>query len=256
MISQVYVLYKREVLKLLRSRYMWVMLVAQPVMWLVFFGNSLAGMPRGFLAQYFGVENYLSYMLPGMVSILMMTTGMFSSMSLVVDKRFGYLKRVLVTPTPKSAVFLAKALGAATRGFAAVPVLLALGALLGAGYKIHWQALAAWVISLFAGGMGFAALFTAFTANASDVHAPGVVNNLISMPLMFTSTALFPKQFFPTWLKAVSEVNPLTYLTEVGRDALVYGVAPNPVHVVAVVLFGLSASVLATLVVETGLTAD
>ncbi len=70
--------------------------------------------------------------------------------------------------------------------------------------------------------MGLVGLFTAFTVNTSDFHAP-VVGNFITMPLMFVSTALFPKQFFPEWLKAVSVVNPLTYLTELGRDAVTYG---------------------------------
>ena len=50
MIAQLYALYKREVLKMLRSRYMWLMIMAQPVMWIIFFGNSLAGLPSAFLA--------------------------------------------------------------------------------------------------------------------------------------------------------------------------------------------------------------
>jgi ABC-2 type transport system permease protein len=70
--------------------------------------------------------------------------------------------------------------------------------------------------------VGLAGLFTALTVNTSDFHAPGV-GNFITMPLMFTSTALFPRQFLPEWLKAVSAVHPLTYLTELGRDAMTYG---------------------------------
>jgi len=52
MIAQLYALYKREVLKLFRSRYMWLMIIAQPVMWIIFFGNSLAGLPSAFLTQF------------------------------------------------------------------------------------------------------------------------------------------------------------------------------------------------------------
>jgi ABC-2 type transport system permease protein len=70
--------------------------------------------------------------------------------------------------------------------------------------------------------VGLAALFTALTVNTSDFYAPGV-GNFITMPLMFVSAALFPRQFLPEWLKAISAVNPLTYLTELGRDAMTYG---------------------------------
>mgnify|MGYP001770658489 FL=1 len=227
MIAQLYALYKREVLKLFRSRFMWAMILAQPVMWIIFFGNSLAGLPRGFLAQYFGVDNYLAYMLPGMITVSMMMAGTFASISIVVDRRLGYLKRVLTTPTPRSAVFLAKTLGGMTRGVLMVPIILTLGAALGVHYRVDWASLAVWLGGLVALGVGFSALFAVFTANTSDVHAPGVVANFITMPLMFTSTAVFPREFFPDWLKALSAVNPLTYATELGREALIYGSPPN-----------------------------
>ena len=75
--------------------------------------------------------------------------------------------------------------------------------------------------------MDFVGLFTALTVNTSDFHAPVVVGNFIMMPLMFASTALFPRQFLPERLKAVSSVNPLTYLMEPGRDAATYGTPPD-----------------------------
>lgn len=256
MISQAYALYKREVLKLFRSRYMWLMLIAQPLMWIVFFGNSLAGLPRGFLAQYFGVENYMAYMIPGMISISVMTMGMFASMSLVFDKRLGYLKRVLTTPTPKSAVFLAKAAGAMTRGLLIVPIILAVGAALGVGYSVNLASMAMWALSLVFAGLGFSALFTIFTVNTSDVHAPGVINNFITMPLMFTSTALFPKEFFPQWLRAISDFNPLSYLTELGREALVYGAPPDIKAFLAIAAFAAATITAGVAVVETKLEAD
>ena len=256
MIAQLYALYKREVLKLFRSRFMWAMILAQPVMWIIFFGNSLAGLPKGFLAQYFGVDNYLAYMLPGMITISMMTAGTFASISIVIDRRLGYLKRVLTTPTPRSAVFLAKALGGMTRGLLMVPVILVLGALLGVHYKVDWGALVAWLAGLLALGLGFSSLFAVFTSNTSDMHAPGVIANFVTMPLMFTSTAIFPREFFPTWLKALSEVNPLTYATELGREALIYGSAPSATALVALALFATATTVIGVLVVEARLSPD
>ncbi|RIB35392.1 MAG: ABC transporter [Candidatus Nanoclepta minutus] len=256
MIREIYVLYKREFLKLIRSKYMWFMMIAQPLMWILFFGNSLAGMPSSFLNQYFGVSNYLTYMLPGMISILMMTMGVFASMSLVFDKRVGYLKRILTTPTPKSAIGLAKALGAVTRGILTMSILLFLGIVLGVQFTVNLIALLEWFVSLVAVGIGFSLIFMALTANTADVQAPGAVMNLITMPLMFTSTALFPKQFFPSWLQIISEANPLTYLTEIGRSALVYGTIPSLSHLIAVLTFTAVSMVLGTIVIEKTLTAE
>jgi len=141
------------------------------------------------------LPNYLTYMLSGMISILMMTMSVFASMSLVFDKRVGYLKRLLTTPAPKSAIGLAKALGAVTRGILTMSILLFLGVVLGVQFMVNLIALLEWFISLIAVGIGFSLIFMALTANTSDIQAPGAVMNLITMPLMFTSTALFPKQF-------------------------------------------------------------
>jgi ABC-2 type transport system permease protein len=254
--GQIYALYKRELLRLARSRYMWLMIVAQPLMWVAFFGSSLAGLPRALLLQYFGVGSYLAYMLPGMASVVMMSAGMFGSMSLIFDKRTGYLKRLLVAPVPKSAIFAAKALGATTRGLLTVPVIIAAGAALGASYSVNPAGLTLWIAALAAAGAGFSALFIALTVNAADVHAPGVVANFITMPLMFTSTALFPRQFFPEWLRAVSAANPLTHLAELGRSALIYGSPPDPASLLYIFAFSAASVALTTALTERLLTAD
>ena len=256
MIRQTYVLYKREVLKMVRSWYTWAMLVAQPVIWLVFFGSSLSGLPRALSARLFGVGDYLSYLLPGMVSLLVVFMGLFASASLVFDKRVGYLKRVLVTPTLRTAILLAKSLGAATRALAMVPALVAVGVALGADMNVNPVSLLVWLASLVVAGVGFSALFIAMTAGASDPHAPMVVNNFVTMPLVFTSTALFPSQLFPQWLKAVSAVNPITYLTELGRAALIYGAYPDPTQLLALILFSAASLTIGVAAVEKALTVD
>jgi len=92
-------------------------------------------------------------------------------------------------------------------------------------------------VALVAACVWFISLSTALTANTANAHAPGVVMNFITTPLVFTSTALFPRQFSPTWLRAISDVNPLIYLTEIEGDALVYGAVPPLSHFAAVLIF-------------------
>ncbi|AWR99253.1 ABC transporter permease [Metallosphaera hakonensis] len=222
MMDRLYALYMREAKRIFRSIYMWIMLISQPVMWLVFFGSSFSGVPSQVLTSFFHTTNYIAFILPGELSISMLFVGMFSSMSLIQDKRFGYLKRVLITPTPKYDVFLAKTLGGMTRGLLQVPILLLASYLLGVRLDLNAMSLAVLFLSLAFVGIGFSSLYSMFTLKTADWQAPGVISNLINLPLMFSSTALFPKAFFPGWLKLVSDVNPLTYAAELNRGMLLY----------------------------------
>ncbi|MCY0849445.1 ABC transporter permease [Sulfuracidifex metallicus] len=238
MMDRVIALYKRELKRTFRSKFMWLTILIQPLMWLIFFGSSFSGAPAQFLESFFHTKDYIAFILPGELSISMVTVGMFSSMSLVQDKRFGYLRRVLVTPTRKSAIFLAKVMGGMTRGLLQIPVMLLASLALGVSFNLSATALVEWIIGMVFLGIGFSSLYSIITINSSDWQAPGVISNLINFPLMFSSTALFPRAFFPSWLKIISDGNPITYAAEVGRDALVYGDPPTIDYMLFLVLFG------------------
>jgi ABC-2 type transport system permease protein len=180
--------------------------------------------------------------------------GMMASMSLVQDKRLGYLKRIMVSPTRNYVIFLAKVLGGATRGLIQVPILLAAGYLMGA--QIAFSAyLFLWVTAVFLVSMGFSSIYFMLNAASADWQRPGLIMNLMIMPLMFSSTALFPKEFFPWWLKMISDVNPLTYLAELGRLALIQG-AFDWTSFIALIGFAASFLALGAVVAEYKLTPE
>ncbi|AWR97483.1 ABC transporter [Acidianus sulfidivorans JP7] len=213
-------LYLREVKRIYRSVYMWIMIISQPVLWLVFFGSSFSHVPSEFLEAYFHTNNYIAFILPGELSVSMLFVGMFSSMSLIQDKRFGYMKRIFITPVPKYYVFLSKVLGGVTRGLIQVPIMLGVALAFGVSLNLNLVSIVTIILSLAFLGMGFSSLYSIFTIKTSDWQAPGVIANLINLPLMFSSTALFPKTFFPGWLVDISDINPITYSAELGREAL------------------------------------
>lgn len=256
MIDKIIALYEREMKRFFRSRYMWVMILAQPIMWIIFFGSSFSQVPKEFLETFFHTTDYIAFIVPGELSVSMMMIGSFSSMSLIQDKRLGYLRRILITPTRKSAVFYAKVLGGMTRGIIQVPIMILVSLLVGVKYNVDWLGLLEWIIGLIFLGIGFSSLYGIITANTSDWQAPGVVSNLLNLPLMFSSTALFPTAFFPSWLKLISDGNPLTYAAELGRDALLYGDPPNPLYLLYLVAFGIIMLVIGTIVIEKYLTVD
>ena len=98
----------------------------------------------------------------------MLTVGMFGAMSTIQDKRFGYMKRILLTPTSKTTVYLSKALGSATRGLVQIPVMIVAALAFGVhlyGDPLMW---AGWVLCLVFLALGFSFLFLAVTASSTD----------------------------------------------------------------------------------------
>jgi ABC-2 type transport system permease protein len=225
--SQFAGLYYRELLRTFRNPWVLVITVVQPFMWLAFFGSSFANVPLADLEAllHLQIQSYTQFLLPGVLSTSMLTVGMFGAMSTIQDKRFGYMKRILLTPTAKSTVYLSKALGSATRGLVQVPVMLVAALAFGVhlnGNPLMW---AGWVLGLVFLALGFSSLFLAVTASSTDWQTPGVISNFITMPLMFASGALFPTANFPSWMATIARWNPVTYTALFGRGVVVSGTA-------------------------------
>ncbi len=218
MISQFSGLYLREILRTFRNPFVLVITIVQPFMWLAFFGSSFANAPPEFLKEFIGSNSYIAFLLPGTLSTSMLSVGMFGSMSTIQDKRFGFMKRILITPTSKGVIFLSKALGGATRGLVQFPIMIVAALVFGVHFHLTPIEWAAWIGGLFSLAVGFASLFLAVTASSTDWQTPGVVSNFITMPLMFASTALFNGSYFPSWMLAISAVNPITFSALLGRS--------------------------------------
>ena len=225
--SQFAGLYYREFLRTFRNPWVLLITVVQPFMWLAFFGSSFANVPLTELEALLRIhiQGYLQFLLPGVLATSMLSVGMFGAMSTIQDKRFGYMKRILLTPTSKSTVFLAKAFGSATRGLVQVPVMIVAAIAFGVqlnGDPLMWFG---WVLALVLLALGFSSLFLAVTASSTDWQTPGVIANFITMPLMFASGALFPSANFPSWMATIANWNPVTYTALFGRGVVVQGTA-------------------------------
>lgn len=226
--SQFYGLYARELVKTFRNPLVILITVVQPFMWLAFFGSSFASVPVAELDTLLHAPpgtGYLAFLLPGVLSTSMLSIGMFGSMSTIQDKRFGFMKRILLTPTSRATVYLAKALGSATRGLVQIPVMLLAAWAFGVDFHGSLLMWAGFVAGLALLGIGFSALFLAMTASSTDWQTPGVIANFITMPLMFASGALFPSQNYPTWMLDISKVNPVAFAALLGRGIMVNGAA-------------------------------
>ncbi len=222
-LNQFYGLLAREIKKTYRNPWIIAITVVQPFMWLAFFGSSFSSAPKSFLEGFFHTYSYVAFLLPGVLSTSMLTVGMFGSMSTIQDKRFGYMKRILLTPTDKATIFVAKSMGSTTRGMVQLPVMATAAALFGVSFPLNPVLWLGWIAALFFLGLGFSSLFMALTVASTDWQTPGVISNFITMPLMFSSTALFPQANFPAWMRAISAVNPVTFSATFGRTIVLGG---------------------------------
>ncbi len=172
----------------------------------------------------FGVTDYFSYMAVGMISMIVMFTTMFSGMSIVWDRRLGFLEKVLSTPVSRAAIILSKMLNAALRAMFQATIILALAVLLGLKVSSTFTPLSLLGIyaAVFLLSMGLSALFLALALRSTRHETQMAVVNLINMPLMFASNTFFPIKMMPEWIQTIASVNPVSYLTDALRQLTVF----------------------------------
>jgi ABC-2 type transport system permease protein len=168
----------------------------------------------------FGVADYFSYMAVGMISMIVMTTTMFSGMSIVWDRRLGFLDKVLSTPVPRGAIIFAKVLNATLRAMFQATIILALAYILGLQLSSTFTLLNLLGIyaAIFLLGVGLSSIFIAFSLRSTRMERPMQIISLIMMPLMFASNTFFPIKLMPDWMQAIAKVNPLSYVTDAVRQ--------------------------------------
>ena len=213
---------------------------AQPLLWLLVFGAALSE-ARDLPTE--GVR-YQTFIVPGVLAQSVLFIAIFAGLAVVWERDLGITQRVLVTPVARSAVILGKAAGAGVR--AAVHVSIVLVAVALAGIPVHWS-----VLSVI-GTLAYSTLGATVFASLSMVIASAVrsreqfmgLGQLITLPLLFASNALYAVSLMPGWLQAVARVNPLTYQVEALRRMLV-GVGPDRLLVDAAVLAAVTAALVA-----------
>ncbi len=202
-------LLEREVVRFLRQRDRVVGALGTPLVFWFLIGSGLGRSFRssdGFGGAGLG---YLQYFFPGTLVLILLFTAVFSTISIIEDRREGFLQGVLVSPVPRSVIVLGKLSGGAALAFGQALLFLAAAPFLGASAEWGNLALAALVLLLLSfalTGLGFVMAWR--MDSTQGFHA---VMNLFLMPLWFLSGALFPASGAPDWLRAVMALNPLTY---------------------------------------------
>src|SRR5256884_6265512 len=158
----------------------------------------------------------LTFMYPGIIGMSILFTSIFSAVSIIWDREFGFLKEVLVAPVPRWAVALGKTFGGATISIIQATILILIAPIIGIRLSPA-IVLEMWIMALLI-GVALTALGIAIAARMSSMQAFQMVMNFLVMPLYFLSGAMFPITSAPPVLKALMTVNPLAYCVEGLRD--------------------------------------
>lgn len=226
----------------------------QPIVWLGLFGKALnfssfvsqSGAPQSIQNQImlntFGTTSYFSFLSAGMLAFIILFTAAFSGMSVVFDRRFGFLNKALSTPVGRGAIAISKVMQSVIRSLIQAAIVLGIAIALGMDYT-HMTVLGvigAFVI-LFLMSFGLSSLFVMLALRSSDWQTQMALINLLNLPLLFASNALLPVKMMPTWLQTVTKLNPVSYANDATRQLLIGAVGTSGLAVDFAVMIGFAA---------------
>jgi len=191
----------------------------QPVLWLVIFGqvfSKVRGIPTGKVS-------YLAFMTPGILAQSVLFTAIFYGIAVIWERDLGIIHKLLVSPAHRSSLVVGKAASAGFRG--AVQTFIIYLIALAMHIQINWNPLAIAGV-LFAVALGSAAFSTFSLIIACIVKSRERfmgIGQVLTMPLFFASSAIYPLAMMPGWLQVVAFLNPLTYLVDALRGIMILG---------------------------------
>jgi ABC-2 type transport system permease protein len=189
----------------------------QPALWLLIFGEvftRVRAIPTGNIP-------YLDFMAPGILAQSVLFVAIFSGLALIWERDLGVIHKLFVSPTPRAALVLGKAVAAGVRSFSQVIVIDTLAVLLGVRMNWHPLALAGVAVAVFAGAACFGTLSLIIASLVRTRERFMGIGQLMTMPLFFASNAIYPLAIMPPWLHVVARLNPLSYEVDLLRMLMI-----------------------------------
>ena len=228
-LRKIYGLWHREVLRYWREKSRIISSLILPLLWLLIFGSGLGS------AMISGGRAYQAYIFPGILGMTLLFTSVFSGVSVIWDREFGFLKEILVAPVSRTAIVIGKALGSGTSALIQGALLIPLSYLVG----VHLSPISIVILlpTMVLISIGLVSVGLLIASLMASLEGFNFIMSLVIMPMFFTSGALFPLTSAPTWLRDFSYINPLTYGVDVLRWATFSGsVSVLPIYVEFLIL--------------------
>jgi len=215
---------KRELIKYFRQKTRIIVTMVQPVIWLALMGNTMSKITNNpFASKLFGTGNYLSFMTPGIIIMTSLFSGIFAGTSIIWDRRIGYLDKLLAAPIKRASIPFGKTLSASIQGALQSAIIMLFAYILGVRFASGFLGvLVIILISMFFSFI-FSGISLILSSTIKTIETLMAIINFMTLPLMFSSTALFPSKAMPDWLSAIAKINPLSYAVDPIRTLTIKG---------------------------------
>jgi ABC-2 type transport system permease protein len=220
-VRAVRVVWKRELVRFLRNRVRILTALAQPILYLFILGTGLSKLIPGGAGF-----DFRTFLFPGVIAMTILFTAVFSAVSVVWDREFGFLREMLVAPARRGAIMLGKCAGGATVATMQGVLILLLAVFVRVPYSpglmlilLFEMALTAFMLT------GFGLMVS---SGMKQVESFQVVIQFFVLPMFFLSGALFPPAGLPNWLLVLTKLDPLSYAVDAMRTAVFNHVTVPP----------------------------
>jgi ABC-2 type transport system permease protein len=214
---------RRNVLKTLRSPAFVSFSLLQPVVWLVLFSQTFSGLSDSPQFQRLGYPSYLTFVAPAMMVLSVLFTALQSGLSVVTDLDTGMLDKLRTDPIARSSILVGRLIADAGLMAAQATVVLVLAVSMGATVAGGWAGAATMTVGVVLFGVAWAALSDFVALHTADSELTMVIGLFLTLPVLFLTSAFFPRPELPGWLRAVSRANPAAYVIEAGRNVMNFG---------------------------------
>ena len=191
----------------------------QPALWLLVFGQVFTrthAIPTGNVP-------YIDFMAPGILAQSVLFIAIFYGIAVIWERDLGILHKFLVSPTPRPALVLGKALSAGVRAFVQAIIIYLLAVLLGVKMSFNPLCLLGVSATVLLGAAFFATFSLIIACLVKTRERFMGIGQVLTMPLFFASNAIYPISIMPVWLQVISRINPLTYEVDALRALMLAG---------------------------------
>jgi ABC-2 type transport system permease protein len=212
----IYILWLRQMKRYFRSRSRVLGAIGQPILFLLALGYGI-----GSIYKKAGQGDYIQFLVPGIIVQTLLFSGVFWGIQILFDKRFGFLKEMLVAPVPRVKILLGNALGGATISMIQALLVFVISIALGF-HPYSWLLLPVAFLVAVVLSITLTSFGAGIASMVEDFQGFQGINNFIIFPLFFLSSALYPLTNAPAWLKFLGTINPVSYQVDLLRYTLIH----------------------------------
>ncbi|SVA10927.1 uncharacterized protein METZ01_LOCUS63781 [marine metagenome] len=206
MLLATYSLWARDIIRFYRQRSRVIGALGTPVVFWLLLGSGLGS---SFRVNADASVNYLQYFFPGTLALIVLFTAIFSTISVIEDRREGFLQGVLVAPVPRATIVVGKLLSGTT--LAVLQAMLFLLLAPATGIDLRADLILPLVVALLTLAFALTGLGFLVAWQLDSTQGFHAVMNLVLVPMWLLSGAVFPAEGAAWWIRAIMWANPMTY---------------------------------------------